>query len=145
MGDIELARSCRAAMYEKDLASQKLGIKVSIPAPGSAEAIMTITGVMLNGFGICHGGYIFTLADTAFAFACNTYDRVTVAAGASIDYLQQVHSGDVLHAHAREIHRGRRTGLYEVNVHNQDDGLVAVFRGRSSQLKRSLLHDPNQA
>ncbi len=106
---------------------------------------MSITAAMVNGFGICHGGYIFTLADTAFAFACNAYDRVTVAAGASIDYLKQVHEGDALRADAREIHRGRRAGLYEVSVHKQNDELVAMFQGRSSALDRTLLNDPNQA
>jgi len=131
-------------MYGKDLASQKLGIEITIPEAGSAEARMNITPAMLNGFGICHGGYIFTLADTAFAFACNAYDRVTVAAGASIDYLKQVHGGDELSANAREIYRGRRAGLYEVSVHNQNDELVAMFQGRSSALDRSLLNDPDQ-
>ncbi len=145
MTDLELARACRDAMYAKDLASQALGIEITIPEPGSAEARMNITAGMLNGFGICHGGYVFALADTAFAFACNAYDRVTVAAGASIDYLKPVHAGDALRADAREIHRGRRAGLYEVSVHNQNDDLVAVFQGRSSELDKSLLNDPDQA
>ncbi|MCH7510552.1 MAG: hydroxyphenylacetyl-CoA thioesterase PaaI [Proteobacteria bacterium] len=144
MTDLELARACRDAMYAKDLASQALGIEVTIPEPGSAEARMNITAAMLNGFGICHGGYVFALADTAFAFACNAYDRVTVAAGASIDYLKPVHAGDALRADAREIHRGRRAGLYEVCVRNQDDVLVAVFQGRSSALDKSLLYDLDQ-
>ena len=144
MTDLVQARACRDAMYAKDLGSQALGIEVTIPEPGSAEARMTISDAMLNGFGICHGGYVFALADTAFAFACNAYDRVTVAAGASIDYLKPVHAGDALHAYAREIHRGRRTGLYEVSVHNQNDDLVAVFQGRSSALDKSLLNDLNQ-
>ncbi len=145
MSNLEQARACRDAMYAKDLASQALGIDVTIPEPGSAEARMSISDTMLNGFGICHGGYVFALADTAFAFACNTYDRVTVAAGASIDYLKPVHAGDALRANAREIHRGRRAGLYEVSVHNQNDDLVAVFQGRSSELDKSLLNDPDQA
>jgi len=132
-------------MYARDLASKKLQIDVAIPKPGSAEATMTITDEMLNGFGICHGGYVFTLADTAFAFACNAYDRITVAAGASIDYLKPVHGGDELRASAREIHRGGRAGLYKVSVYNQKDALVAVFQGRSSEWGKSLLDDPNQA
>ncbi len=145
MSNLEQARACRDAMYAKDLASQALGIDVTIPEPGSAEARMSISDTMLNGFGICHGGYVFALADTAFAFACNAYDRVTVAAGASIDYLKPVHTGDALRANAREIHRGRRAGLYEVSVHNQNNDLVAVFQGRSSELDRSLLNAPDQA
>ncbi len=144
MTDLEQARACRDAMYARDLASQALGIEVTIAQPGSAEARMSITAAMLNGFGICHGGYVFALADTAFAFACNAYDRVTVAAGASIDYLKPVHAGDVLRANAREIHRGGRAGLYEVSVRNQDDVLVAMFQGRSSALDRSLLDDLDQ-
>jgi len=145
MTDLEQARACRDAMYAKDLASQQLGIDIKIPEPGSAEARMTISVAMLNGLGICHGGYIFALADTAFAFACNAYDRVTVSAGASIDYLKPVHAGDALRANAREIHRGRRAGLYEVSVHNQNGDLVAMFQGRSSALDRSLLNDSDQA
>ena len=144
MSDLERARACRDAMYEKDLASQALGIDVTVAEPGSAETRMSISDAMLNGFGICHGGYIFSLADTAFAFACNAYDRVTVAAGASIDYLKPVHAGDVLRANAREIHRGGRAGLYEVKVRDQHDVLVAVFQGRSSASNRSLLDDPDQ-
>ena len=144
MSNLEQARACRDAMYAKDLASQALGIDVTIPEPGSAEARMSISDTMLNGFGICHGGYVFALADTAFAFACNAYDRVTVAAGASIDFLKPVHAGDVLCADAREIHRGRRAGLYEVSVRNQDDVLVAMFQGRSSALDKSLLDDLEQ-
>ncbi len=144
MNNLEQAKACRDAMFAKDLASQALGIDVTIQEAGSAEARMNISDTMLNGFGICHGGYVFALADTAFAFACNAYDRVTVAAGASIEYLKPVHAGDALRANAREIHRGRRAGLYEVGIRNQNDVLVAVFQGRSSALDKSLLDDLDQ-
>jgi acyl-CoA thioesterase len=137
--DLERAIACRDAMVAKDRASKALRIVISIPQPGSAEACMTITDNMLNGFGVCHGGYVFTLADTAFAFACNAWDRVTVAAGASIDYLKPVHENDKLVATAVARYRGKRAGVYDVTVHNQNNEIVAVFRGRSSALKETLL------
>jgi acyl-CoA thioesterase len=137
--ELELARACRDAMYEGDSASRALGIEVDIPAAGSAVARMTVSAQMVNGFDICHGGYVFTLADTAFAFACNSHGRVTVAAGANIEYLRPVMEGDRLEARAEEIYRGRRSGVTTVEVLNQDDKLVAVFRGRSSILERQLL------
>ena len=139
MKGLELARACRDAMYDKDAASKALGIEVEIPAAGSAIARMTVTGQMVNGFDICHGGYVFTLADTAFAFACNSHGKVTVAASANIEYLRPVKNGDRLEARAEEIYRGRRSGVSKVDVLNQDDKLVAVFRGRSSILRRELL------
>lgn len=139
MRELELARACRDAMYEGDAASRTLGIEVDIPAAGSAVARMTVSAQMVNGFDICHGGYVFTLADTAFAFACNSHGRVTVAAGANIEYLRPVMEGDRLEARAEEIYRGRRSGVTTVEVLNQDDKLVAVFRGRSSILERQLL------
>lgn len=139
MRELELARACRDAMYEGDAASRALGIEVDIPAAGSAVARMTVSAQMVNGFDICHGGYVFTLADTAFAFACNSHGRVTVAAGANIEYLRPVMEGDRLEARAGEIYRGRRSGVTTVEVLNQDDKLVAVFRGRSSILERQLL------
>ena len=126
-------------MYDGDAASKALGIEVEIPAAGRAIARMTVNAQMVNGFDICHGGYVFTLADTAFAFACNSHGRVTVAASANIEYLRPAMEGDRLEARAEEIYRGRRSGVTTVEVLNQDDKLVAVFRGRSSILKRELL------
>ena len=139
MNDFELAVACRDAMYEKDRASQKLGIEVNIPAAGSAIATMTITKDMVNGFDICHGGLVFTVADTAFAFACNSKNRVTVAADASIDFLQPVKLGDNLTAIAKEVFRGGSAGLTQVTVKNQLGETVALFRGRSHTTKRPLL------
>ncbi|MGI9265248.1 MAG: hydroxyphenylacetyl-CoA thioesterase PaaI [Gammaproteobacteria bacterium] len=139
--DLELARACRDAMYEKDTASRAIGIDVDIPAAGSAIARMTVTARMVNGFAICHGGYVFTLADTAFAFACNSHGRVSVAAGASIEYLRPARQDDQLEARAREVYRGRSSGVTKVEVFNQDHKLVAVFRGRSSILEREILSD----
>lgn len=138
---LELARACAAHMFADDLASQELGIEINISDAGSATATMTVTPAMINGHDVCHGGYVFTLADTAFAFACNAYNRVSVAAGASIEYLAPVRTGDRLTASAIERHRGRRSGTYDVEVHDQQQRLVAVFRGRAAVLDRPLLPD----
>jgi acyl-CoA thioesterase len=106
---------------------------------GHAEARVAVTPDMINGFDVCHGGYIFTLADTAFAFACNAYDQVTYAGGASIDFLRPVKVGDELVAIAYERYRGGRSGVYEVTVRNQDGEEVAVFTGRSVATRDSIL------
>ena len=131
MKETDIARKCSQMMWSNDLASQELGIAVSVERPGAAEARLEVRRAMVNGHDICHGGYIFTLADTAFAFACNTYNRITVAAGASIEFVRPGKLGDTLTAVAREAHRGGRSGIYDVIVSNQNDELVAIFRGRS--------------
>ena len=104
----EIARECAEKMYATDAASQRLGIEISDVTPGRATAAMAIADEMVNGHGICHGGYVFTVADTAFAFACNTYDDRTVAVGAAVDFLEPVRSGARLVATAAE--RTRRSG-----------------------------------
>lgn len=139
MDQIEIAKKCAAAMYEKDAASRGLGITVEITAVGHAEARVEVTANMINGLNVCHGGYIFALADTAFAFACNTYDKMTCAGGACIDFLRPAKAGDKLVAIARERHRGGRSGIYEVTVTNQIGEEIAVFTGRSVASKESLL------
>ena len=135
----DLARRCAERMYADDLASQSLGIVITDVAQGTAIATMIVRDDMVNGHGICHGGYLFTLADTAFAFACNTYDDVTVAAGADITFLRPVKSGDELAATAVELSRRGRSGLYDVTVRDSDGESVAEFRGRSRSLGRPLL------
>lgn len=135
----EVARRCAEAMYADDVASQRLGIDISEVAPGRATATMTVTDEMVNGHGICHGGYVFTLADTAFAFACNTYDDRTVAAGATIDFLEPVCAGVRLTARAVERARRGRSGVYDVTVAAPDGHVVAEFRGRSRSIGGSLL------
>ncbi len=116
-------------MYARDTASQALGIVVEQVSVGRATARMTVTASMLQGHGTCHGGYLFLLADTAFAFACNT-ERPTVAAGADVEFLAPVHEGDELVATAVErVVRGRR-GVYDVTVRRGDE-VVVEFRGRS--------------
>lgn len=119
-----------ASMYAADVASQSLGIEVRDIAPGRATATMVVTDNMVNGHGICHGGYVFLLADTAFAFACNTHGPAVVAAGADVDFLAPVRVGEELVAEGVErIVRGR-SGLYDVTVRSGDT-VVAEFRGRS--------------
>ena len=126
-------------MYDHDAASRALGVTISNVAPGSAVASMKVRQDMVNGHGICHGGYIFTLADTAFAFACNTYDDVTVAAGADISFLEPVHEDALLTATAVELARRGRSGLYDVTVRTNDGVVVAEFRGRSRSLGQPML------
>jgi acyl-CoA thioesterase len=139
MDDATVAQQCAAKMYAADQASQDLGIQVEVKSPGCAQARFSVQSNMLNGHDVCHGGFIFTLADTAFAFACNTYNKVTLAAGASIEFLRPAKLGDLLIATAAERHRGGRSGIYEVVVTNQDDEDVAIFRGRSHMTSEPLL------
>lgn len=139
MDPLTVARSCADRMYADDLASQALGIEISDVGPGTATATMVLRADMVNGHGIGHGGYVFTLADTAFAFACNTYDDRTVAAGADVTFLEPVSAGDALTAIATERVRRGRSGLYDVTVRRGDGTVVAEFRGRSRSLGKPLL------
>ena len=118
-------------MWAADRASQHLGIVVSDVAPGRATARMTVTETMVNGHDLCHGGLIFSLADTAFAFACNTYGVVTVAAGADVVFVAPARLGDELVAVAVERVREGRSGVYDVTVRRADGAPIAEFRGRS--------------
>jgi acyl-CoA thioesterase len=131
MSKLKTAKQCAKTMWAGDKASKALGISIEIREVGVATARMQVRADMLNGFDVCHGGLLFALADTAFAFACNAYDRVTMAASANIEFLRPARLGDELHAIAREEYRGSRSGYYAVNVENQDGMLVALFRGRA--------------
>ena len=131
MSQLQTAKQCAKALWAGDKASKALGIKIEIQKAGAATADMQVREDMVNGFDVCHGGLLFTLADTAFAFACNAYDRVTFAAAANIEFLRPARLGDRLRAIAREEYRGGRSGYYAVTVENQDGELVALFRGRS--------------
>lgn len=139
MEPLELARACADRMYANDTASKALGIEIEIPEVGSAVATMCIRKDMTNGFDICHGGLIFTLADTAFAFACNAYDDVTVAGSGTVEFLRPAFEGDELRAVALEEHRGKRSGVYAVEVVNQNNEFVALFRGRAVARGQPLL------
>ena len=135
----DLASACAQAMWNDDSASQRLGMQLDHIAPGEARLSMTITDQMTNGHGMCHGGYIFTLADSAFAFACNTYNQRVVAQHCSISYLNPVERGARLSAHAREISRRGRSGIYDVRVSDADGTVVAEFRGHSRVIKGTHL------
>jgi acyl-CoA thioesterase len=130
-----LAEAVRDAMLAKDRATRSLGMTVDAVAPGRATVSMTVRDDMLNGFDVCHGGLITTLADSAFAFACNTYNELTVASGITIDIVAPARGGDVLTATASEVTHAGRTGVYDVEVRNQRGERVAVFRGRSYTIK----------
>ena len=138
MDDLAIAKQCRDTMYAADVAVRALDIKVEVTGAGRAEAELEIRSEMLNGHEVCHGGYLFTLADTAFAYACNSYNLVTFAAGASIEFLRPAKLGDQIVAVATERHRGGRTGIYDVVLSNQDGAEVAVFRGRSHSTRDTL-------
>lgn len=129
------------ALWRGDAASQGLGMQVESRGPGRAEVSMRIRPDMVNGHGICHGGLVFALADSAFAFACNSHGDNTVAAGASIEFLKPARAGDVLRAVAAERWRAGRAGIYEIEVRNQQGELVALFRGRSHQIAGRLIDD----
>lgn len=141
MSPQDLAEACARAMWNDDSSSQRLGMTLDHIAPGNATLSMTITDAMSNGHGNCHGGYIFTLADSAFAFACNTYNQLTVAQHCSITYLAPVRIGDRLTATAREVSRQGRSGVYDIRITNQDGAHVAEFRGHSRTVKGTHLPD----
>lgn len=135
----QVAEASRDAMWRDDRASRHLGIEVQAIGPGTATLTMHVHEALLNGHDICHGGFITTLADSAFAFACNAYNEVTVAAGFDVNLLAAARLGDVLTAQAREVSKAGRTGVYDVTVHNQRGEAVAVFRGRSYTMKGRAL------
>jgi acyl-CoA thioesterase len=138
----EMAQACAEAMWALDTASQALGMRIDRIAPGEATLSMEITGAMSNGHGNCHGGYIFTLADSAFAFACNGYNQLTVAQSCSITYISPGRIGDRLTARAREVSRKGRSGIYDISISNQNGEPVAEFRGLSRTVKGTHLPDP---
>jgi len=131
----QTAEHVRERMYANDRAVRELGIAITEVTPGHASARMTVVANMLNGHLTCHGGYLATLADTAFAYACNSYNELTVASGFSIDLLAPAREGDVLNAHAAEVSKAGRTGVYDCEIRNQAGVRIAVFRGRSYTLK----------
>src|SRR6476619_218747 len=119
-----LARACADAMWKEDAATQSLGMQLISVAPGQAVITMTVTDRMVNGHKICHGGYIFTLADSAFAFACNTYNQRTVAQHCDVTFLRPARLGDRLTATCVERTRAGRSGIYDVSVRIADGTLI---------------------
>ena len=132
-----------AHMFTADRASQGLGMRILALGAGTARLEMTVRDDMLNGHEICHGGFITTLADSAFAFACNSRNRLTVAAGLTIDFLAPAHRGDVLTADAAEVSLAGRTGVYDMMVTNQHGVRVALVRGRSARLGDRTVMPPH--
>ncbi len=126
-------------MMKHDLFSRWLGIEVLNITEGYSKIRMTVREEMINGFGIVHGGIAFSLADSAFAFACNNRNNLSVALDTSINFTKPVHVGDILTAEAKELHNGKSTGLYHITVSNQKDHTVALFKGTCFRTNKSLL------
>lgn len=137
-----LAKATAEAMFARDRASRELGMQILEVRGGYARLGMVVRANMLNGHQVCHGGFIFTLADSAFAFACNSYNRNTVASGASVDFLAPGREGDELTAEAQEQSLAGRTGVYDVLVTNQRGEKIAVFRGRSYRISGEVIPVP---
>ncbi len=129
-----------AHMMENDLFSQWLGIEVLEVSEGTSKIKMSVREEMINGFGIVHGGIAFSLADSAFAFACNNRNVLSVALDTAINFTKPVHVGDTLIAEAKEIHNGRSTGLYHIEITNQHAHLVAIFKGTCFRTNKKLIN-----
>ena len=138
------AERVRDQMWAGDRASQALGMEVATIGPGACTMTMSVRADMLNGHGTCQGGLLSALADSAFAFACNAYDEVTVASGFSVDFVAPARLGDRLTATAVEISKSARLGVYDVDVRNQRGERVASFRGRSYTMKGKPVLAPSE-
>lgn len=134
-----LAEAVGHEMYGRDSASRALGMALEEIRAGYARMTMTVRDDMLNGHDLCHGGLIFVLADSAFAYACNSSNHATVAQGATIEFLAPAKRGDMLTAVAEERHAGGRTGVYDIAVTNQHGKAIALFRGKSFRLNRRVI------
>ncbi len=140
-----LARRVGETMFAADRASREtMGMELLACEPGRAVMRMTVQALHLNGHQICHGGFIFTLADSTFAFACNSRNHNTVAAGCSIEFLRPAHEGDVLTCEGVEQVQSGRHGVYDMRVSDQHGQVVALFRGKSAQIKGHVLPDEVQ-
>ncbi|MEQ1625238.1 MAG: hydroxyphenylacetyl-CoA thioesterase PaaI [Sediminibacterium sp.] len=126
-------------VFEKDLFSQWLGIEILEIKEGYSKIAMTVRAEMINGLGIVHGGIAFSLADSAFAFACNNRNNLSVALDTSINFLKPVYVGDRLEAVATEVHNGRSTGLYQISISNQNQVVVAIFKGTCFRTGKTIL------
>ena len=131
----QVAEAVATGMLAKDRASRGLGMQIAAVGPGTARLSMTVREDMLNGMDICHGGFVTLFADSAFAFACNSYNELTVASGLNVDFTASAHLGDVLTASATEVHQAGRTGVYDIDVRNQRGERVATMRGRSYRMQ----------
>lgn len=133
------AQAVAEKVFEKDLFSQWLGIEILEIKDGFSKIAMTVRSEMINGLGIVHGGIAFSLADSAFAFACNNRNNLSVALDTSINFLKPVQVGDRLEAIATEIHNGRSTGLYQISICNQNQVVVAIFKGTCFRTGKNIL------
>ena len=141
-----LARRVGEAMFAGDAASKDfMQMELLSCEPGRARLRMTVRAPMLNGHQICHGGLIFTLADSTFAFACNSHNKVAVAAGCSIEFLRPSHLGDVLTCEGVEQTLQGRHGIYDMKVTNQRGEVVAMFRGKSAQIQGTIVAEEGAA
>ena len=141
----QLAQAVANAMWSRDNATQALGMEVLAVGPGTATIAMPVRTDMLNGHHMCHGGYIFTLADSAFAYACNSYNQNTVASACHIDFLAPARLGDVLEAEAVERSAAGRTGVYNITVRVRGGKTVALFRGKSYRIQGEVIAGLAQA
>jgi acyl-CoA thioesterase len=139
MANDERAKMVVAKMMEDDLFSQWLGIEVVEIKEGFSKIKMTVRKEMMNGLGIVHGGVAFSLADSAFAFACNSRNILSVALDTAINFLKPVHVGDVLTAEAKELHNGKSTGLYHISITNQNEHVTAFFKGTCFRTNKPLI------
>ena len=130
------------AMWDKDMASRSAGLSLDAVGPGAARLSVTITAAMTNGHRICHGGYIFLLADSTFAYACNSHNQNAVAQHCSVTFLRPAYEGDRLTAAAREVSRIGRSGVYDIKVTNQNGEHIAKFRGHSRTVNGTPIVDP---
>lgn len=137
-----LAEAACKSMFDADACTRWLGMRVEAVAPGYARLSMAVRPEFLNGHLTCHGGLIFTLADSAFAFACNSHNHNTVAAGCSVEFLRPAHGGETLTAEATEQVLSGRHGIYDVRVTNQAGEVVAMFRGKSAQIRGQVIPVP---
>jgi acyl-CoA thioesterase len=135
----QLAADVVTHMMKHDLFSQWLGIEVLDIKEGYSKITMKVREEMINGFGIVHGGIAFSLADSAFAFACNNRNNLSVALDTAINFTKPVHVGDQLTAEAKELHNGKSTGLYHITIKNQNDHTVALFKGTCFRTSKTLI------
>jgi acyl-CoA thioesterase len=140
-----LADAVTQAMWSRDRTTQGLGMEILRVKPGYALIAMAVRGDMVNGHHMCHGGFMFTLADSAFAYACNSYNQNTVASSCNIDFLAPAHEGDVLEAEAVERSLSGRTGVYDITVRTRSGKTVALFRGKSYRIKGEVIAGLQQA
>ena len=138
-----LASATAHAMWQRDRTAQALAMRIEHIAPGHATLSMPVRSDMVNGHHICHGGMIFTLADTAFAYACNSYNQTTVASACHVDFIAPAKEHEVLHAEAIERSASGRTGVYDVTVRTAEGKLIALFRGKSHRIGGEVISGPD--